>query len=138
LPAAARARQAGKTHRVAVLSFTNERTAPVVALVEELRALGFVEGRNLVMDPRGFEQTPNGMTWTAQAIAQSGVDVILCMAGAQAIRAAQLATAKVPIVGLTDDMAQEGFIGPLAKRSGNTTGISARTRWCSEAFQALP
>lgn len=66
------------------------------------------------------------MTWTAQAISQSGVDVILCMAGAQAIRAAQLATTKVPIVGLTEDMAQEGFIGPLAKRFGNTTGISVR------------
>jgi hypothetical protein len=59
MPFAARAKRAGgRTYRVAVLSFTNERTAPVVALVEELRALGFVEGRNLVMDPRGFEQPP--------------------------------------------------------------------------------
>jgi ABC-type uncharacterized transport system substrate-binding protein len=66
------------------------------------------------------------MTWSAQAIAQSGVDVILCMAGAQAIRAAQQATTTVPIVGFTEDMAQEGFIGSLAKRSGNTTGISVR------------
>jgi putative ABC transport system substrate-binding protein len=95
-----------------------------VALVEELRALGFVEGTNLVVDPRGFDQIPNGMGWTAQAIARSGVDVMLCMAGAQAIRAAQQATATVPIVGLTEDMVQEGFVGSLANRSGNTTGIS--------------
>jgi putative ABC transport system substrate-binding protein len=123
---AARAQQPGRTYRVAVLSFTNQREAPVVALLEELRALGFVEGRNLVVDPRGFEQTPNGMQWTAQAIAQSGVDVILCLAGQQAIRAAQQATTTVPIVGLTEDMVQQGFIGSASTRSGSTTGISVR------------
>jgi len=53
LPAAARAQQPGRTYRVATLSFTNRRVAPVVVLIEELRALGFVEGRNLVIDPRG-------------------------------------------------------------------------------------
>jgi putative ABC transport system substrate-binding protein len=122
LPAVARAQQPGQT----TLSFTNRRMAPIVALIGELRALGFVEGRNLVIDPRGFDQTSNGMGRTAQAIAQSGVDVMFCMAGSQAIRAAQQSTATVPIVGLTEDMVQEGFVGSLANRSGNTTGISIR------------
>jgi putative ABC transport system substrate-binding protein len=122
LPAVARAQQPGQT----TLSFTNRRMAPIVALIGELRALGFVEGRNLVIDPRGFDQTSNGMGRTAQAIAQSGVDVMFCMAGAQAIRAAQQSTATVPIVGLTEDMVQEGFVGSLANRSGNATGISIR------------
>jgi putative ABC transport system substrate-binding protein len=124
LPAASRAQQPGRTYRLAILSFTNRRVAPVVALIEQLRALGFVEGRNLVVDPRGFDQIPNGMGWTAQAIARSGVDVMFCIGGAQAIRAAQQATTTVPIVGLTEDMVEEGFVGSLANRSGNTTGIS--------------
>jgi putative ABC transport system substrate-binding protein len=125
LPAAARAQQAGRTYRLAILSFTNRGSAPVVALIEELRALGFVEGKNLVVDPRGFDQIPNGLAWTAQAIAQSGVDVIFCMAGAQAIRAAQAATTTVPIVGLAEDLVKEGFVDTPANGAGNTTGISS-------------
>jgi putative tryptophan/tyrosine transport system substrate-binding protein len=124
MPAAARAQQAGRIYRVATLSFTNRRVAPIVAMVEELRALGFVEGKNLVIDDRGFSQTPSGLAWTAQAIAQSGVDVIFCMAGEQAVRAAQTATKSVPIVGLAQDLVQEGFVTSPANPSGNTTGIS--------------
>jgi putative ABC transport system substrate-binding protein len=125
LPAAARAQQPGRTYRVAILSFTNRRVAPVVALIEELRALGFVEGKNLVIDPRGFDQIPSGMAWTAQAIAQSNVDVMFCMAGAQAIRAAQAATTTVPIVGPTEDLVKEGFVRASTNSAGNTTGISS-------------
>src|SRR5690349_8452000 len=68
LPPPLRAQPAGRTWRIAILSFTNRRVAPVVALVDELRALGFVEGRTLVIDDRGFDQTPTGLDWTAKAI----------------------------------------------------------------------
>jgi len=44
-----------------------------------------------------------------------------------AIRAVQQATKSIPIVGITDDMVGEGFVGSFARPNGNVTGISILT-----------
>ena len=44
--------------------------------------------------------------------------------GDVAIRAAQRATATIPILGVTDDMVGSGLVRSLANSGGNTTGIS--------------
>jgi hypothetical protein len=56
-------------------------------------------------------------------LVKAQVDVILA-GGDAAIRAAQGATATIPILGFTDDMVGSGLVSSLAKPGGNTTGIS--------------
>jgi putative ABC transport system substrate-binding protein len=51
------------------------------------------------------------------------VDVIFC-AGDVAVRAAQQATATIPILAVTDDMVGSGLVRSLAQPGGNTTGVS--------------
>jgi ABC-type uncharacterized transport system substrate-binding protein len=56
-------------------------------------------------------------------LVKAQVDVILA-GGDAAVRAAQRATTKIPILALTDDMIGQGFVISLAKPGGNTTGVT--------------
>jgi ABC-type uncharacterized transport system substrate-binding protein len=59
-----------------------------------------------------------------RSLVKSRVDVIYAT-GDIAIRAAQQATATIPIIGYTEDMVGSGLVNSLARPGGNTTGISA-------------
>jgi hypothetical protein len=52
---AARAQDADRIYRIAVLSLEPRTAARYVAFFDELRKLGFEEGRNLIVDGRGFD-----------------------------------------------------------------------------------
>jgi putative ABC transport system substrate-binding protein len=114
--------QPGRTYRIGGL-YNNPRQAPSVALFEELRRQGFVEGQNLTVDPRGYGLRTNQFSEVAGELVDARVDVILA-GGNPAIRAAQQATATIPILGVTDDMVGSGLVGSMAHPGGNTTGIS--------------
>jgi putative ABC transport system substrate-binding protein len=114
--------QPGRTYRIGAL-YNNPRQGPSVALFEELRRQGFVEGQNLTVDPRGFGLRTNQFSEVAGELVDARVDVILA-GGNPAIRAAQQATATIPILGVTDDMVGSGLVGSMAHPGGNTTGIS--------------
>ena len=89
-----------------------------------LRDLGYIEGRNLVIESRWadgqFERLPN----FAAELARLNVDIILT-AGTPGIRAAKNATTKIPIVMVTSgDPVAFGFVASLGKPGGNVTGSS--------------
>jgi putative ABC transport system substrate-binding protein len=92
-------------------------------LFDGLQRHGFVEGQNLLADPRGYGLRAEQLADHASEIVKSRVDVIIS-AGDEAIRAAQQATKTIPILGTTDDMIRSGFVGSLAKPDGNVTGVS--------------
>jgi putative ABC transport system substrate-binding protein len=120
-PLAARAQQPGRTYKLAVLT-ANLREAPQnLALLEELRRRGFIEGQNVIV--RGFNLRSEQLPEFAIESVNEGVDAILC-GGGPATRAAQAATRTVPIIAVTDDMVAEGLVRSLARPGGNTTGIS--------------
>jgi putative tryptophan/tyrosine transport system substrate-binding protein len=122
-PFAASAQQLGRTYRLAFLS-ANPREAPQhLALLNELRRHGFVEGQNLIVDQRGFSTDYDKFVGVAAAMVKSPLDAILC-SGEIALRAAQQATRTVPILGVADDMLAAGLVPSLARPGGNTTGIS--------------
>ena len=122
-PLAARAQQAGRTYRLGAL-YPTPRTSPqYVALFDQLQRLGFVEGRNLSVDGRGYGLGAEQFAQHASELVKAQVDVILC-AGDAAIRAAQQATKTIPILAVTDDMVGSGLVRSLAKPDGNTTGVS--------------
>jgi ABC-type uncharacterized transport system substrate-binding protein len=122
-PAATRAQQSGRTYRVGLLVPALHDSPQYIALYQELRRHGFVDGQNLKFDQQGFRLRPEQFAAHAADLVKAKVDVIQC-AGASAIRAAQQATATIPILGLTDDIVGEGLVKSLAHPGGNTTGVS--------------
>ena len=122
-PLAASAQEPGRTYRLGGLH-SSPRDAPHhVALFDELRRLAFIDGQNLTVDGRGYGLRQEQLPAHAAELVKTKVDVILC-GGDAAIRAAQQATATIPILALTDDMVGAGLVRSLANPGGNTTGVS--------------
>jgi len=124
LPRVARAQEPGRTYRLGVLSVAPRDAGARNALFEELRRHGFIEGQNLTIDPRGFGLRSEQFPEVAVELVKAQVDVILADSGDASIRAAQQATATIPILGVTDDMLGSGLVASLARPGGDTTGIS--------------
>jgi putative ABC transport system substrate-binding protein len=121
-PLAADAQEAGRTYRIGGLAAAPRTDVRYLVLFDELRRAGFVEGRNLVV--AGWEARPEQFAERAAKLASAKVDALFCGGGNAAIRAAQLATTAIPIVGVTDDMVGSGLVSSLARPGGNTTGVS--------------
>jgi putative ABC transport system substrate-binding protein len=122
-PFFARGQEPGRIYRIGVL-LPSPRDAPhYVALFDELRRLGFIEGGNLMIDAAGFGLPPERMEVHAADLMNGPVDVILA-AGDVAVRAAQRATTSIPILAITDDMVGQGFVNSLSKPGGNITGVT--------------
>jgi putative ABC transport system substrate-binding protein len=121
-PTSARAQEPGRVYRIGCL-FPSPRNAPQnVAFFDELRRLGFIEGQNLAVEFRGYNQNLDFSRFAVELV-DARVDVIV-VGGDQAIRAAQQATKTIPILGFTDDMVGSGLVNSLARSGGNTTGVS--------------
>jgi putative ABC transport system substrate-binding protein len=122
-PLAARAQEPGRTYRLGNL-VSSPRDAPYhVALLDELRRAGFIEGKNLTVDNDGYRLRPEQFAEHADELVNRGLDVIQA-GGDAAVRAAQRATSTIPIIAMTDDMLEQGFVRSLAKPGGNITGVS--------------
>jgi putative ABC transport system substrate-binding protein len=93
-PLAVRAQESGRIHRIAVL-FPNPQDSPMYRS-NGLRDFGFVEGQNLTIDFRAYEQHPELITKYSDELFKAPADVFLA-AGDVAIRAAQQATTTISI-----------------------------------------
>ena len=109
----------GLLHAASASSFANRREA----LIAGLRALGYVEGKNIIIEYRWAEGKYERLPGLAAELVQMKVDVIV--AAAVAIRAAQQATTTIPIVmiGAADPVAS-GYVASLARPGRNITGLS--------------
>jgi putative tryptophan/tyrosine transport system substrate-binding protein len=123
LSRAAWAQQPGRVYRVGGMSSLPARNPLLVEWLNELGRLGFVEGQNLTIDEVSSGLRPEQFPEAAARLVKAGVDV-LWAGGDPAIRAAQEATATIPILGMTDDMLGSGLVRSMARPDGNTTGIS--------------
>jgi putative ABC transport system substrate-binding protein len=122
-PLATGAQEAGRTYRLGGLS-GGPRDAPYfVAMFENLRRLGFMEGQNLTVYWHSFALHPDRASDFAADLVEADVDAILA-SGDLATRAAQGATQSIPILATSDDMVRSGLVNSLARPEGNTTGIS--------------
>ena len=89
-----------------------------------LRDLGYVEGRNYILDFRWGEGRSDRLTELAAELVRAKVDVIVTT-GEPAIRAAKQASTTMPIVmGAVGDPVGAGFAASLARPGGNITGVS--------------
>ena len=122
-PLAARAQEAGRTYRLGFLLPTARQTPQVEAFFDELRLSGFVEGKNLVVVPGGFEATDDNLAERAAALVNAAPAAVIA-GPAPPLRALQAITRSVPLIGMSEDMVGEGLAASLARPGGNVTGIS--------------
>jgi putative tryptophan/tyrosine transport system substrate-binding protein len=125
LSLAAEAQPPTKVHRIGRLSGWSPSPDPHVEVFrQQLHALGYVEGHNLVLELRYAEGQAERLRDLAAELVQLQVDVIMAE-GTAAIRAAQQATRTIPIVmAATADPVGQGFVASLAHPGGNITGLS--------------
>ena len=124
-PFPARAQQPGKLHRIGYLSASVGRDDPnYEALRQGLRALGYIEGQNLVIEYRSAEGNLDRLPALAAELVRLKVDIIFAAGATQAV-AAKKATSAIPIifVGTVDPVAI-GLVDSLARPGGNVTGFS--------------
>jgi putative tryptophan/tyrosine transport system substrate-binding protein len=122
-PLGARAQQGEKVYKIGVLS-AGSQTPATPAVVEALRELGYVEGKNLIFEHRYAEDRLDRLPQLAAELVSLKVDVIMT-AGTLAPLAAKRATSTIPIVMMAaGDPVGSGLVASLAQPGGNVTGMS--------------
>jgi putative ABC transport system substrate-binding protein len=120
--------QQGKVWRVGFLS-SRSRPASLVsdemgAFLPGMRELGYVEGKNLMIEWRFAEGKYERLSSLAAELVQMKVDVIVT-SGTPATSPTQKATTTIPIVMVNvGDPVTRGFVKSLAHPGGNITGLS--------------
>ena len=118
-PLSARAQEAGRTYRLGGLS-AGPRDAPYfVAMFENLRRLGFIEGQNLTVYWHSFALHVDQVSDFAAELVKADVDAILA-SGDLATRVVQRATQSIPLLATSDDMVRSKLVSSLARPEGNT------------------
>jgi putative tryptophan/tyrosine transport system substrate-binding protein len=124
-PLAAEAQQAAKIARIGYLA-TNLAATPHSreAFLQGLRDLGYVEGRNVVIEYRDAEGKLERLPALAAELVALKVDVIVAPPTVAAL-AAKHATRTLPIVfAVAADPVTSGLVTSLARPGGNVTGLS--------------
>jgi putative tryptophan/tyrosine transport system substrate-binding protein len=105
-----------------------------------LRELGYVEGRNIVVEYRFGEHSAERLPGLAADLARLNVSVIVAL-GTFAIHAARREAPNTPIVFLDADPIGNAFVTNLSRPGGNLTGVSVMRlggKWPELAKEALP
>jgi len=126
----AEAQQPGKVPRVGLLTSASTAVAAtwIDAFRQGLRDLGFIEGKNIVLEIRGGEAKPERISNLAAELVQLKVDIIVT-GGLAATHAAKEATNTIPIVMRYDnDPVRRGVVDSLAHPGGNITGLASITQ----------
>ena len=125
------AQQPAKPHRIAIVSsvipafLIREDSGDGASrmLFQELRRLGHVEGKDLVVERYSAEGHPERLSALAIEVVAHAPELIIAQGGplAQAFAAA---TTVIPIVGIFPDAVRSGLVRSLARPGSNITGVS--------------
>ena len=140
-PIAAYSQTLAKAARVGLLMTTTPVAAShiVVAFADGLRAVGYIEGKNLVLEYRWAEGRPERLDELVADLVQQHVDVIVASSQAAAL-AAKRATTTIPIVMVNaTDPVEAALVSSLARPGGNVTGLSQQLtpEICAKQLQLL-
>ena len=120
------AQQPTKIPRIGFLAATSPQieTTRIEGFRQAMRELGYVEGKNIVIEWRWAEGKFDRLPDLAAELARLDVDVIVA-GGSTSTGAAKKATTTIPIVmAQTNDPVGSGMIASLAHPGGNMTGLS--------------
>jgi len=143
-PSVGRAQEPARIPRIGFLSGNLSAGEHLAAAFRQgLHDLGYVEGRNIVIEYRDAHGETDRLPALATELVTLKVDVILA-AGTQHVLAAKQATTTIPIVfaDVADPVAR-GFVTSLARPGGNVTGLSNLNtdlvgKWLELLTQAVP
>jgi putative tryptophan/tyrosine transport system substrate-binding protein len=125
-PVAAEAQQGAKIARIGYLRRDNDNPTassnPRDAFLQRLRDLGYVEGRNLVIEYRSAEGKLERLPALAAELVALQVDVIVAPSTAAALAAKQV-TGTLPIISVSISPTS-GLVTSLARPGGNVTGLA--------------
>ena len=135
-PLAAAAQGAGKVYRVGLVFTTapvSEMVGPnpvhplVRSFLDELRVLGYVQGRNLVFEARSAEGKFERFKEILEGLVSLKMDVIVTNGNSMTQRAKEL-TSVIPIVMIfVNDPVADRLVASLARPGGNVTGVWPRS-----------
>jgi len=111
-------------------------------LRQGLADLGYVVGRNLLLEERYADGNPERVAGLIAELLALNVDVLLTP-GTAITLAAQRATSRLPIVCVTGDPVSNGLVASLARPGGNITGLSLLSgdysaKWLELLNEAAP
>jgi ABC-type uncharacterized transport system substrate-binding protein len=129
------AQQPKKVPRVGYLSALGDSNNPgfhVEAFRRGLRDLGYIEGKNILIEYRYPEGIRDRIPILVAELVQLKVDVVV-VTNPSTTHAAKQATKTIPIVMVTtNDPVATGLVDSLARPGGNITGLTRRTRELGE------
>ena len=123
----AETQQQNKAPRIGYLGGISPSSNParIEAFRQGLRELGYIEGKNIVIEWRHHEGNIDRLPALAAELARLKVDIIITV-GPPAARAAKEATVTIPIVMVqVGDPVGSGFVASLVRPGGNITGLSS-------------
>jgi putative ABC transport system substrate-binding protein len=131
LPTTARAQQPTKVYRIAMLHPShpvaemteNSSLRYYHAFFEELRRLGYVEGRNVLIERYSGEGRVENYASLAHNVVSRNFDLVFAMTAWMATHLKK-ATSTIPIVAVSSDPINEGLVMSLSHPGGNLTGVS--------------
>jgi putative ABC transport system substrate-binding protein len=137
-PLIVEAQQAGKVYRIGILETipAAQNAANLAALRKGLRDLGYVEGRNLIIEYRSADGRAERFPDLASELVRLKVDLIVTR-GTPAARAAKNATGTIPVVMATmgDPRA---IVASFANPGANITGVTTfSTELTAKRFELL-
>ena len=123
-PLVAQAQRPDRMRRIGILLFSQQDLAVIRPCLEELKALGYVDGKNIVIEYRDAEGQYERLPRLAAELVRLSPDVIFSFGGEQA-PIVKRATASIPIVVVvSNDPVASGLVASLARPGGNVTGVT--------------
>jgi putative ABC transport system substrate-binding protein len=128
----AQAQQTGKVYRIAFAhpsapvadqNRASKGSIAIPAIFEELIRLGYVEGRNLLIERYSGEGRAANYPDLARQIVSRNPDLIIAI-GNNIVLDVKAATSTIPIVGIFGRPVENGIVPSLARPGGNITGVS--------------
>ena len=117
------AQQSGKIRRIGYLG--NEKsTASEEAFLQGLRERKWIEGQNIIIERRYWENRTERLAALADELVRLKMDIVVTSTGAAAL-AVKKATRTIPIVmAASGDAVTQGLAASLARPGGNVTGLT--------------
>jgi putative tryptophan/tyrosine transport system substrate-binding protein len=124
LPFCVRAQPNAKRAKIGFLAPGAGASAALDMFRRGMRELGYVEGRDFVIEARYAQGKPDLLARFASDLVAGGVDIIVTVGSG--VGAARKATQTIPVViRSTDDPVHAGFVQSLAHPGGNITGVTS-------------
>jgi putative tryptophan/tyrosine transport system substrate-binding protein len=135
----AQAQSSGKVYRIAFanpvvpvaeINQASRGSLVIPAIFEELIRLGYVEGRNLLIERFSGEGRAANYPDLARQIVSRNPDLIIAI-GNQLVLPLKATTSTIPIVGIFTQTIEFGIVPSLARPGRNITGVSVDVGWGS-------